>query len=317
MKGIIHCDSGLGRSYQSCHEEGLRASAGLSQGVKARKRAFTLIELLVVIAIIAILAAMLLPVLSSAKAKARTTQCLGNFKQLQLCWTMYVNDNNDWFPPNSSGPNSSGVQPWCPGASPGSSTGSQYTDPPELTIAKGILWDYNKSYAIYACPANTRTVTFDADPAAGHFVPWDGPMARTCSIAYELGGYIGAINPWYPGELLNNGAHSINRFSQIKPPCPGTSQLIVFCDESEKGLGDCVWNMQLKGDPAAPNWSNPPGVRHNNGTVWSFADGHCEHWQWHGTDLTKYTGNPATAWPATDGSDDLARAQACCVPYGD
>lgn len=62
-----------------------------------KKTGFTLIELLITIAIIAILAAILLPALNSAREKARTTGCLNNQKQLGVFVTSYTNDNNEYF----------------------------------------------------------------------------------------------------------------------------------------------------------------------------------------------------------------------------
>src|SRR5208282_4997945 len=80
--------------------ENMKRGPGRQPASKENGHGFTLIELLVVIAIIAILAALLLPALSSAKKRAQGIVCLQNMKQLQLAAILYGNNNNDFMPAN-------------------------------------------------------------------------------------------------------------------------------------------------------------------------------------------------------------------------
>jgi prepilin-type N-terminal cleavage/methylation domain-containing protein/prepilin-type processing-associated H-X9-DG protein len=272
---------------------------------------FTLIELLVVIAIIAILAALLLPALARAKDQGKQTQCLSNMKQLQLCYQMYVGDNNDCVPLNGPSP--------TPGSGSGNGglpnswiDGNAQSDPAVPWIQEGVLWPYNKSLAIYVCPALTRTVTLPPNPATGNWTSYEAPQARTVSINYPMGGFTAAdAGNSSVGGLLATGVYGIRKYSQIIPPKPGIAQMIVFVDENEYSVDDGDFAMYPAGS-GINEWWNLPGSRHTKGTTWSFADGHAEYWRWHGTAVLTFT---AYYQPA-DNSDDLSRVQACTSPLG-
>ena len=101
---------------------------------KARRRVgFTLIELLVVIAIIAVLAAILFPVLARARAKARDTVCVSNLKQLVLMMDMYLQDNDEVFPWQS---NTNTITDWW----------------------YQRVMPYVQNKQVFVCPNDTRTV---------------------------------------------------------------------------------------------------------------------------------------------------------------
>jgi prepilin-type N-terminal cleavage/methylation domain-containing protein len=129
------------------------ATGGPTSPDKLNRLGFTLIELLVVIAIVAILAALLLPVLGKAKAKGQSVFCLNNQKQLQLTWYLYVDDNRDRLPPNHGYGMNPGKFPdvpnWVAGVLDYSPVNPDNTNVALLLDARyGKLGPYTKSAAI-------------------------------------------------------------------------------------------------------------------------------------------------------------------------
>jgi prepilin-type N-terminal cleavage/methylation domain-containing protein len=124
-----------------------------------KSAAFTLIELLVVITIIAILAAMLLPVLAKAKAKAIRIICTNNIKQLTTAMHLYATDNNDvptdpnWNSPFTF-PNGSPRPGWCYTAGSGAALQTM------LLATNGQSWPFLTTAGVYRCPLDKTNANY-------------------------------------------------------------------------------------------------------------------------------------------------------------
>jgi prepilin-type N-terminal cleavage/methylation domain-containing protein/prepilin-type processing-associated H-X9-DG protein len=228
--------------------------------------AFTLIELLVVISIIGILAAMLLPALGKAKAKALAVACSGNVKQLQLCWQMYTDDCADQLPANTA------LNDGDIGSREGWTTdpyswlqGNTWTDTTPDNLQRGVLYRYNQSLGIYRCPGDKSTVRDQ------------GVIPRNRSVSMSM--YMNFRNqPGDPGYEL-----CWHRLGQIQRP--GPSRAAVFIEEHEKSIQQSAFGINALDDLTMFNttpwtWISFPATRHNNAGLLSFADGHVETWRW-------------------------------------
>jgi len=228
-----------------------------------------LIELLVVIAIIAILASLLLPALSKAKAKAQGIFCVNNTKQLTLAWMLYADDHSGRLAYNLGG--SGGYRDVAPRTNlnwvNNIMTWEREVDSDNTntaTITEASLGTYaNKTVAIYRCPSDN--VLSPLQKEAG----WPGRVR-----SYSMNAMVGDA-----GDLSRSGTNQNNpeyvQFFTIST-IPHPSAIFVFLDEHPDSINDGYFlNKAYSGQ-----WIDLPASYHNGAASFSFADGHSDIHRW-------------------------------------
>ncbi|MEJ2705273.1 MAG: prepilin-type N-terminal cleavage/methylation domain-containing protein [Sedimentisphaerales bacterium] len=237
-------------------------------------RAFSLIELLVVIAVIALLLALLIPVMRSARELGQRAVCLSNLKQLTLAWTAYATEcdgklvDGDAFGKSAHGqPGENGyleVMGWAgtaflPRNSRHRAVLLQHPD-------KGALWPWIKDVDIYRCPRGrkdhclTYTIVISANASnnvEGTYVPYTGGRE------------------WERvGKRVGSTVLLLRKITDIISP--GAGQRAVFIDTGQIDSQFYVHYLY-------PLWKyNLPPKHHRDGMTLSMADGHAEYWKWKG-----------------------------------
>ena len=244
---------------------------------------FTLIELLVVIAIIAILAAILLPVLNSAKIRAEAASDMSNKRQLTMAWFMYAQDNNDTLVLNADQTVTfNGMASWIPGSCH-MDWGTSPNNTNTMLMTTNQLGPYCAGqYKLYTSPGD---IYLSPLQMALHFGAQGIHRSRSVAMDAAVGGPVGGPTSTSgdkpPASLVSslpNPFYVAAKLTQLRSPGPSMSW--VFLNEHPDSIDDGI----LYDDPRAIGGTGTlievPSSYLAKGCGVSFADGHAEVHKW-------------------------------------
>jgi len=252
-----------------------RSYRGLLGRCHARIRAFTLIELLVVIAIIAILAAMLLPALASAKAKAKRINCVSNLKQWGLAGQIYASDNNDAIP--RDGMSAAGTYPGSGSDGTPDDTNAWFNLYPP-NVAERTLQQY------FNDPGGNARLKLPFPGGRGKL--WECPAATMGDGEYSVlsgGGANGFFSYAFNIDLKKSPPDGSANYPYPKMPklinIPKPTSTVLMFDVVFNPVTEVVNGSPQFNSVNPANRFNSIGVRHDKGTVINFCDGHAKYFK--------------------------------------